>query len=277
MICFHHNDLDGHCAAAIVLSLHYDCRMVEVDYRSDLPIDQFEEGEAVYIMDRSLASADDWRRLFTKAGRVCWIDHDETSIKKAPEWVHFQNDGITDTKKCGALLTWEWLRIGESTPFAVYLIDAWDRWQHGDADEVLDFVAGMKAEDHSATSALWPQLFDESLGRQKVHQIQQQGKTVRRCDAMDNRHNLETYGHEIELDGLRCLAVNSIRRSSLVFGDRLKDYDMCIAYVYDGKKWTVSLYSETIKVNEIAMRYGGGGHSGATGFICEELPWKLNT
>lgn len=42
-------------------------------------------------------------------------------------------------------------------------------------------------------------------------------------------------------------------------------------------KWTVSLYSTRDDVNcaDIAKSFGGGGHKGAAGFQCDEIPFEI--
>jgi nanoRNase/pAp phosphatase (c-di-AMP/oligoRNAs hydrolase) len=57
------------------------------------------------------------------------------------------------------------------------------------------------------------------------------------------------------------------------FVERFDEYPICIAYIHDGEKFTVSLYSKDVHVDKIAQRYGGGGHKGAAGFKCEVLPF----
>ena len=61
---------------------------------------------------------------------------------------------------------------------------------------------------------------------------------------------------------------------SEAFGEKFKQYPLCLSFVYMGNKWTVGLYSETIDVSVIAKKYGGGGHTGAAGFVCDTLPFK---
>ena len=41
-------------------------------------------------------------------------------------------------------------------------------------------------------------------------------------------------------------------------------------------KWKVSLYSTKPEIDcgAIAKTYGGGGHVGAAGFVCNRLPWE---
>ena len=48
-------------------------------------------------------------------------------------------------------------------------------------------------------------------------------------------------------------------------------------FVFDGSKWTVSIYStnKNIDCSELAKKYGGGGHKGAAGFQCENLPFSI--
>ena len=58
------------------------------------------------------------------------------------------------------------------------------------------------------------------------------------------------------------------------FGEKIKTYDICISFEFDGEKFLVSLYSEKIDVACIAEKYGGGGHKGAAGFVTKELPIK---
>ncbi len=62
---------------------------------------------------------------------------------------------------------------------------------------------------------------------------------------------------------------------SLAFNELMFDYPICIGFVYDGKQYTVGLYSREIDVSEIAKKYDGGGHKGAAGFVCKELPFKI--
>jgi uncharacterized protein len=269
MICLHHNDLDGRAAAAIVCqATKHSVACIEMDYRKHLPEQEIGWDEEVYIVDFSLQIPGDWEKLLARTQNVIWIDHHETAIKKRPD-LDNTLAGIRNTESCGAKLTWEWFNRHDSSPYVITLVDLWDRWKHDDCDEVLDFVAGMKVRDQSPESETW----DLLLSDYGVSEIQDDGKVIRLYETKDNNENLSQFAHELQFEGFSCLALNSIRRSSLVFGANLSKYDLCIAYVFDGAKWTVSLYSERIKVNDIAIKHGGGGHPGAAGFICEKLPW----
>jgi hypothetical protein len=82
-------------------------------------------------------------------------------------------------------------------------------------------------------------------------------------------------GDENPPDEARVLAMNSSVRNSEAFGPgTLGQWDILVPYTHDGKQWIVSLYSDKMDVSEIAKRHGGGGHKGAAGFVCSELPFS---
>jgi nanoRNase/pAp phosphatase (c-di-AMP/oligoRNAs hydrolase) len=49
--------------------------------------------------------------------------------------------------------------------------------------------------------------------------------------------------------------------------------DVFARVAFDGRNYSVSLYSEKVDVEEIARQFGGGGHSGAAGFVSPTFPW----
>ena len=51
-------------------------------------------------------------------------------------------------------------------------------------------------------------------------------------------------------------------------------HDAMCTFCWKKDKWTVSLYStkDNVDVSEICKARGGGGHKGAAGFQCSELP-----
>jgi nanoRNase/pAp phosphatase (c-di-AMP/oligoRNAs hydrolase) len=55
-------------------------------------------------------------------------------------------------------------------------------------------------------------------------------------------------------------------------------YDAMLTFGWRRGQWTVSLYSvkQDVDVSEVAVKHGGGGHKGAAGFQCTELPFRLD-
>ncbi len=278
MICLHHNDLDGRCAAAIVYRRHPDCRFIEMDYRSPLPLEQIGTDEPVIIVDFSLQSSGDWGRLIERTYHIIWIDHHESAIKKAPKWLWERAMVCANTDRCGAWLTWEYFFRDKKIPTVLHLIDAWDRWTHDDDEKVLDFVSGMSIEAQNPEADAWLDLLADdptAFSEPYIWEIQQQGRAIRHYQRISNAEAVKRFSYPLEWEGHRCIVLHTDQAGSKLFDSVKGQYEVLMPVNYDGKKYTVHLYSNTVKVSDIAMKYGGGGHPGAAGFVCERLPWTL--
>lgn len=273
MIALHHDDLDGHCSGAIVHRVFPKCRFVEMDYRKEVPFDQIKKDEQIYIVDFSLQKPGDWEKLFEITSRVCWIDHHESSIAKAPQWVHKKNEGITDTEQCGARLTWNQLLSHQALPHSVELVDQWDRHVYTvkNENEVLNFARGMEVNENGPKDIIWHYILADNPTR--LARVQYDGRVVRRYEEKEAVRCLAK-AYTLNWGGHKCLIANCTMAGSRLF-DAVKknDHDVYICWNFDGTQYEIHLYSETVKVNDIAVRYGGGGHPGAAGFVCRELPW----
>ena len=69
-------------------------------------------------------------------------------------------------------------------------------------------------------------------------------------------------------------------RNSLTFASRdvrETGHDALLMFHTNGRKWVVSLYHARhrtdLDLSVIAKNNGGGGHRGACGFLCYELPF----
>ena len=83
-------------------------------------------------------------------------------------------------------------------------------------------------------------------------------------------------GFETKFEGLRCFALNLGMCSSEYFKS-LPDgkYDVYMPFSFNGEYFKISMYSlTTVDVSKIAIKYGGGGHKGASGFQCKTLPFE---
>lgn len=77
----------------------------------------------------------------------------------------------------------------------------------------------------------------------------------------------------------RLVCLNSLQRGSWLFKsvwDPAKHDAMCAYGRLKDGRWRVSLYSTKPEVDcgAICKAFGGGGHAGAAGFLCDELPWE---
>lgn len=291
----HHNDLDGRAAAAV--AYHYykkidpsnEIFFYELDYKDNVPISELSEAYILVVLDFSF-KPEVWEEFRNGGpGSITWIDHHKTAIEMTPSWVVQSTSGVQQVGICAALLTWKHFFGNYPVPEVLNLIDAWDCWTHNDDPNVLDFISGVKVQDTGPESGLWFDLFDENKENHLgclVSQIQGMGFIIRRYEAIEAVGYLKRFGHPIVISDhpsgwkIPCFAVNRGGINSKFFdsapiNDRTSlPYPIFVNYTYDGKKWTVSLYSTTVDVGEVAKLFGGGGHKGAAGFVCDKLPWE---
>ena len=92
----------------------------------------------------------------------------------------------------------------------------------------------------------------------------------------NKEYHVNMYGFEYTLPeehgGLKCFCLNR-KGNSLMFGDKINEYDAVIPFYYNNGKFTYSIFSnkEDIDCSVIAKSYGGGGHKGAAGWVTSKL------
>lgn len=128
-------------------------------------------------------------------------------------------------------------------------------------------------EDTKPQSVLWDRLFSKN-SLPMLLEILDQGQSAIRYGDNYCEKICHDFGYKVEWNGHKAYATNFYQFGSKGFGEKMKEYDFCIAYIHDGKRFTVSLYSEKVDVSEIAKANGGGGHGGAAGFVCQVLPFE---
>jgi hypothetical protein len=183
-------------------------------------------------------------------------------------------------------LTWMWFAgcPYPQVPLAVRLLGRYDVWDHGDK-RVLPFQYGMRLlrtdparyGDLLPRSYPWRRVFENRP--EFVEFICSQGRLVIKWEFAQNFKYAAACAFETELDGLRLIAANAQLTNSKLF-DSVWDPDkhdaMCI-FGWRKGQWTVSLYStrDDVDVSVVCKARGGGGHKGAAGFQCRELPEGL--
>lgn len=280
MKCFHHNDLDGRCAAAIVKYARQgmvSSNFIEMDYKDPFPFGKIEKDEKVYIVDFSL-KPNVMNKLLEITETIIWIDHHKTAIEYEPLYnkdIHGYRNGI-EKGPSGCELTWRHIFPGQEMPRAVQLVGDRDSWRWEFGDETKHFNLGLEIQDTSPCSDVWVTLIEEGntiRGEGFLYHVINDGKT---CLAFrDNfcKDYIKSYGWEIIFEGHKCFACGIYRFGSEKFGDLIDKYDICLSFEYLGSNWIVGLYSKTVDVSRIAKKYGGGGHVGAAGFTSDSLPF----
>lgn len=269
MKCFHHNDHDGRCAAAIVRKAYPAVELIEMDYSTDLDVDTIQPGERLFIVDFSFKPYV-FARILEKTTHVTWIDHHKSVM--VSEYAGFSTlPGIRCTSQSACVLTWEFFFQQIPVPHGVRLIGDKDTWTFADWRSD-DFCVGLEAEDTSPQSGLWALIFQSDPAF--IVGTVERGREFKLYRAAFCRRYCESHGFETEFDGHPAFALGLYMFGSQAFGDRIDKYPLLISFEFNGAKYSLGLYSKTLDCAEIARAHGGGGHKGAAGFTSHTLPLK---
>ena len=269
---FHDSDLDGYCSAAIVKHRHPECELIGINYGREFPWDNLTIGETVFMVDFSLPGA----QMVALAERtnLVWIDHHSSAIaafKKAEiEFAGLQRIGVG-----ACALVWEYLFPDKPLPYFIKLLSDWDVWRHTDRN-CKPFQYGMRLWSHDPNDQVWGQLFADTSKEILMH-ILDQGRSIVKYEEQSNAMRVEAAAFETDLEGLKCIACNQMMTNSTLFDSVWDDskYAAMISFGWRAGRWSVSLYSTKADVSKIAVKFGGGGHKHACGFVCDQLPFKL--
>lgn len=287
-VIYHSADYDGIFCREIARKFMPDAEFIGWNFgdkKIPMPIDGY-----VFILDLSPECLDFPFSTGLGKERMIWIDHHKTSIDKFPcDISGYRVDGVAACR-----LTWQWFnephingklcaltkedfinrKVDE--PLAVRLAGEYDVWDHrGDGD--LEFQYGLRTEE---PDICWNDLLSEIPRHAEI--LVSQGKFVMKYAKNMDAMWLSESWHIIDWEGVKFLAQNSVQRGSGILDSKDKPetgHDALMLYGYRGKYWTVSLYHAKhrtdLDLSKIAVKHGGGGHRGACGFTCKELPFGL--
>ena len=293
MKCFYHAaDLDGHCSGAIVKYFNPGFTLFPINYGEPFPWDQIEPAEEVVMVDFSLQPFSQMIML-NRRSRLVWIDHHKSAMEEFKESGEYIA-GSVQVGKAACELAWEYFSPGTGmAPRVVRLLGRYDVWDHEDP-RVLPFQYGMRLTETDPQSdkamAMWEKFFENDFLCDTVHH---DGEVIIRYEAMVSEKYCKSYAFEALMPThppntsckyhsgrLPAICLNRGMTNSKTFDSRYdpKKHDLMITFCrLPSARWTVSLYSDKKNVDcgAIAKRYAGGGHKGAAGFQCEELPFEL--
>jgi len=218
-------------------------------------------------------------QLERQVKKLIWIDHHKTALEM--EGVS-HIPGLRQVGLGACQLTWMQLYPEVGVPRAVKLLGEYDVWDHSNPD-TLPFQYGMRLENTQPRSEVWECLLNgwPEDERRMISEILEVGRNIKEYQDLQDTTHARTLCFETELNGLRLLAANAGPTNSRFFRARwdTTKYDaMCLFQWRPGPgKWLISLYTDKpdIDVSETCKRRGGGGHKGAAGFECDELPIEL--
>lgn len=287
MKVFYHNDLDGRCSAFLVRHFRNwgkheaDCdpvELIEIDHDVLFPLDIIQVEEEVWLLDYSV-EPEVMMQLRDITGHILWIDHHASAIDKYKEhWRCGMIDGVRKVGQAACILTYKFCseiftgKRPRSVPMFVKLIsdrDVW-KWRHG--LRTLHFFRGLSAEDTSPISDIWYEVW------RSTHTMEKNGLVIERAFSQYFKDVIQSCGFEVEFMGYRCFVLNGEMRGSDYLERFKPGYDIWIAFRYANGVWSISLYSTTVDVSEIAKQFifmgkRGGGHRNAAGFITTHPPF----
>lgn len=279
-ICFYHSaDLDGKCSAAIVRRAIPEVELYGYNYGDPFPWDKV-QGRGVIMVDVSLQPFERMVTLQKSCAKLTWIDHHKSAIEEAEiAYVEagFRFDGLLESGKAACELCWEHFFPGQRMPAAVLMLGRYDVWDHEDP-AVLPFQFGMRSRPHEPGDDIWVELL--KLGAETFALVAQEGVAILRYQEQQDAGYAKSASFETTLDGHRVIACNGGQRRGSKLFDSVWDPAQFAAMVTFARRrdrrWTVGIYSDRddIDCGAIAKARGGGGHKGAAGFQCAELPFE---
>jgi oligoribonuclease NrnB/cAMP/cGMP phosphodiesterase (DHH superfamily) len=290
-LCIYHNaDLDGKCSAAIAMryltQAGSSVELLGINYGEPFPWERVDKDTAVVMLDFSIQPFEGMLELNRKAGSFTWIDHHSSAIVDyEAQDVRWTTKLRTDQAACE--LTWEHYHGADAMPKSVYWLGRYDIWMWKGMKDVLEFQYGLRSVQNGPTDAIWDALLIVTMENNRVaDSLVDAGRHILRYNKLQDDIYAKATCFEIEWHGLRFIASNAQLTNSALFDSVFnpEKHDAMMTFGYRKGKWTVSMYAERdicnirgFHLGEIAKEYGGGGHPGAAGFQCLELPFPLPT
>lgn len=278
MKIFHHNDMDGRGAAAVVSRFRnclYEEDLFEVDYVERLPLEKVKEGEEVWFVDYSFKENTKYvlDELLKKGCGITWIDHHLSSLEfltKNPQYESIK--GLRIDQISGAALCYMYCYNKEyqDIPYYLKLISDYDCWKFKYEPDTKWFKLGLEATSDSPLDLIWDHLENIDV----LENILKKGEIIQKHKIQEDNYYRNNFWYETTLSGFKNPALNGIkaavinkRSNSEIFGSLYEEYPLVITWVFNGKEFIYSFFSKKGGANckEIAEELGGGGHIGAAG------------
>lgn len=269
-VLFHAGCTDGFCAAWLwQRRLPPDTPIIPVSYSGTVP--DLAVDDDVIIVDFSY-SPETMRKIAESVRSLLWIDHHETAapvqdvLRGLPSCKF-----VFDLSASGAMLCAKYLNeTDERILQLVAYVNDRDLWRH-ELPDTHEVSAGLRMVP--TTFQAWNEaVADPNM----LHNLKTTGAAVLRYKRqLVDMHELRA--HDMKIDGVACRgAVCSCGDIISEVGERLAlltGVGVCYTLL-PGGHWLFSLRSRDIgngvvKVNDIAKKFGGGGHPGAAGFTAD--------
>lgn len=297
VVLYHKNCNDGYVAALVMyayfseMNLLHVTNFIPVQYSEPLPDEELLKGKTVYILDFSF-SREDTARLADLAGTLFMLDHHEAAVNNLFTGDKFLDKALVETDEDAGVYVLHTktvsLMIDKTESGATLAYDTFGETidneeiktrlkhlcDHAKDRDLWNFTLPNTLAIHEYCSSL---NFDLKTGYELLvqsspvelnNQIEKAQVRVDMRNELANKYaskavNIQFMGYEIP-------AVNVPSDFSSIVGDILdKDAPFALMYAVGVDKVFCSLRSnkvDGINVNQIANKFGGGGHFHAAGF-----------
>lgn len=295
----YHKDLDGYASGAIAWRFHSDAVMIPMQHGEPFPWDKVSGSEIIYVLDFVLhhdgekTRFEDMERLADSCHILYWIDHHVSANREYEEYRKDVMSRLTvyttyvyDVTKAACELTWEFLHQNRNEPIpeVIKLIGSADIWRDHDTrkwnDTIEPVVLALQSfeTDPKENMDIWNDILSYEWDT-SIESLACSGVYIQDYMERKSARSAAQNAHEVVFEGHNCIAINSDNHSSSVLDSVFDESKHKIRLVYSltkDQKWCVSVYSEDPEIDcaVICKKYKGGGHSGAGGFVSENLPWK---
>lgn len=263
VILYHGDCPDGFSAAwAAWKKLGESALYFPMQYRTAPPEEI--KGREVYTLDFPYPKEAMEQQLLPVAKKVTIIDH-HVGSKDLLSIVH---ESLYDEKHSGAVLSWHYFHPGVPVPKLLLYVEDMDLWlfKMPFAKEIGQVISS-KQFGFKEWSMLAEQFEDPAIFEKLVEQGKILGEKTDKIvqKIVDN-------AEEVLFEGHQCLMANSPFFVSEVGAALVKKLPpMGIVWSRRKNRVVVSLRGDgTIDLNEIAKKYGGGGHPNAAAFSWDE-------
>lgn len=278
IMVFYHDDPDGFTGAwaawkklkdrAEYLPVHHDNKPLDI-----LALNA--ENKDIYIIDYSF-KPEEMKKLVATNKKVVLIDHHITSAESAKA----ATESVYDMSHSAAYLSWLYFHPKKLPPRLIIHVEDYDIWKFK-IPFTNEIMAALSAYEYDFN--IWGKIAAILENNQTRKELIKEGESILRYQEALIKKIISTGGEEVVFEGHRSFAVNSPVFESEI-GHHIYDKKGMLAIVWSYKtkhgkpKLKVSLRSDkSIDVSKIALKYGGGGHKSAAGFILEksiDFPWK---
>ena len=268
VLCFFHaNCVDGAASAAVIRHKYPNAKCYPMNHGDLLRAKV--KGKKLFIVDFSF-KPEILKRFQKEAKSVHWYDHHITAvpIQKEVGW------GDIDLKESGASLTWKKEFPDTPVPKIIQYVRDKDLYEFKlpDSRAISMYLRGV-TNITNPLNEFWKDSL-AGISQEKWEGMIEKGNLALLFQTATLKQGLRS-AFEINFHDHRTLAINWALEASDMGEMIYKDlgYDIALMFYYTGSIWNFSLRSDKVDVSKLALKYGGGGHPGASGFRRESIDW----